>query len=141
NDRVIDLSYAAAYMLGFHNKGTAMVEIEAVLPGAPSNMPILADTAPAAAPAAAVTSPATSSAAGSLSAAAVTQPTLAAASTASGIGQYLQVGAFADLAAAQRLIAKLQTMTSRPVFIRSVDAENTTLHRVRIGPIPEVAEI
>src|SRR5690606_34345373 len=100
-----------------------------------------ADTAPAAAPAAAVTSAATSSAAGSLSAAPVTQPTLAAASTASGIGQYLQVGAFADLAAAQRLIAKLQTMTSRPVFIRSVDAENTTLHRVRIGPIPEVAEI
>jgi len=123
NDRVIDLSYAAAYMLGFHNKGTAMVEVEAVMPGgSPSNTPILATSAPAtpvAAPSA--------------------NTTLAAAASAA--GQYLQVGAFADLAAAQRLIDKLQTMTSRPVFIRSVDADNTTLHRVRIGPIPEVAEI
>jgi len=122
NDRVIDLSYAAAYMLGFHNKGTAMVEVEAVMPGGtPSNTPILATRAPA------------------TPVAAPSANTLAAAASAA--GQYLQVGAFADLAAAQRLIDKLQTMTSRPVFIRSVDADNTTLHRVRIGPIPEVAEI
>lgn len=122
NDRVIDLSYAAAYMLGFHNKGTAMVEVEAVMPGgSPANTPILANTTPAA------------------PVAAPSATTLASAAPAT--GQYLQVGAFADLAAAQRLIDKLRTMTSRPVFIRSVDADNTTLHRVRIGPIPEVAEI
>jgi len=32
-DRIIDLSYAAAYKLGYVNAGSARVEIEAVLPG------------------------------------------------------------------------------------------------------------
>jgi len=30
DDRIIDLSYAAAYKLGYHNKGTAKVQIEAI---------------------------------------------------------------------------------------------------------------
>lgn len=30
--RVVDLSYAAAYMLGYADKGTALVEIEAIIP-------------------------------------------------------------------------------------------------------------
>lgn len=137
NDRVVDLSYAAAYMLGFHDKGTAMVEIEAVIPGAnPVNSPVLATHTP--------TSPVAPSVAVQPSATTTGATTMAAttrAAPASATGQYLQVGAFADLATAQRLIDKLRTMTSRPVFIRSIDADNTTLHRVRIGPIPEVAEI
>jgi rare lipoprotein A len=33
-DRIIDLSYAAAHKLGFVNQGSAMVEVEAILPGA-----------------------------------------------------------------------------------------------------------
>jgi rare lipoprotein A len=32
-DRVIDLSYAAAYKLGFINNGSGPVEVEAILPG------------------------------------------------------------------------------------------------------------
>ena len=32
-DRIIDLSYAAAYKLGYVNAGSAKVEVEAVLPG------------------------------------------------------------------------------------------------------------
>ena len=32
-DRVIDLSYAAAYKLGYVNAGSAKVEVEAILPG------------------------------------------------------------------------------------------------------------
>jgi rare lipoprotein A len=32
-DRVIDLSYAAAYRLGYVNAGSARVEVEAVMPG------------------------------------------------------------------------------------------------------------
>src|SRR5690606_23359283 len=124
------LSYAAAYMLGFHEKGTAMVEVEAVMPG---EEPMLASAS--AAPATAV--------AASTSAAIARSSTAAAPAPAvpSGSGQYLQVGAFADLGAARRLSEKLRSMTSRPVFIRSVDANDTTLHRVRIGPIPEVTEI
>ena len=32
-DRIIDLSYAAAYKLGYVNAGSAKVEVEAILPG------------------------------------------------------------------------------------------------------------
>jgi rare lipoprotein A len=35
-NRVIDLSYAAAYKLGYIGAGSAQVEVEAVLPGQPS---------------------------------------------------------------------------------------------------------
>lgn len=33
NDRIIDLSYAAAWQLGFANQGTALVHIESIVPG------------------------------------------------------------------------------------------------------------
>lgn len=35
SSRIIDLSYAAAYRLGYQNGGSAKVEVEAVLPGGP----------------------------------------------------------------------------------------------------------
>ena len=46
--RVIDLSYAAAYKLGFVNEGSTMVEIEAIIPGdtSPPSAPIIAATEP-----------------------------------------------------------------------------------------------
>jgi rare lipoprotein A len=46
--RVIDLSYAAAYKLGFVNAGSAMVEVEAIVPGetSPSWAPVIAATEP-----------------------------------------------------------------------------------------------
>lgn len=102
SDRVIDLSYAAAYMLGFDNKGTAMVEVEAIVEGSAS----------------------------------------LSATSGGAQEQYLQVGAFSDLRAAEQLSAKLRDLTSRPVFIRSVEAgaANQPLHRVRVGPIPDAAE-
>ena len=34
SDRIIDLSYVAAYKLGYVGAGSARVEIEAVVPGA-----------------------------------------------------------------------------------------------------------
>ena len=114
SERIIDLSYAAAYMLGFDNKGTAMVEVEAIVP-------TLAATTESPRP----PSPA---------ALAPQQP---------GGGAILQVGAFSDLQAAQQLTMKLQKMTSRPVFIRSVEIgeERELIHRVRVGPIPSADEI
>ncbi len=46
--RVIDLSYAAAYKLGFVNKGSTMVEVEAIIPGYTSEpvAPIISATEP-----------------------------------------------------------------------------------------------
>ncbi|MDR1164226.1 MAG: septal ring lytic transglycosylase RlpA family protein [Candidatus Accumulibacter sp.] len=37
--RVIDLSYAAAYRLGYINAGSALVEVESLLPGSPAPTP------------------------------------------------------------------------------------------------------
>lgn len=113
DNRVIDMSYAAAYRLGFHNQGTALVHIEAIVPGRQDV--ILASSSGASGPATAV----------------------------SDSGRYLQVGAFADLGAAQRLSDRLRGMTTRPVFIRSVEAaaSRQSLHRVRVGPIADSGEI
>lgn len=113
SERIIDLSYAAAYMLGFDNKGTAMVEVEAIVP-------TLAATRESPPP---------------------PRPVLFAPQQAG--GAILQIGAFSDLQAAQQLSMKLQKMTSMPVFIRSVEIgeERELIHRVRVGPIPDVDEI
>lgn len=117
NDRIIDLSYAAAYKLGFSNQGTALVHIEAIVPS--QNVILAANTA---------TNPASP----------VTGSTAAAAGE-----RYLQAGAFSDLRAAQRLSDRLRDLTSRPVFIRSIQAADTRqqLHRVRVGPISDTNEI
>ncbi len=132
SDRVIDLSYAAAYMLGFDNKGTAMVEVEAIVPtlAGPTSRP--AGPAGGAVATAAVRTVA----------APVRAVIAEGNSNSTEQEQYLQVGAFADLHAAEQLSAKLRDLTSRPVFIRSVEsgAGNQVLHRVRVGPIPDAAE-
>jgi rare lipoprotein A len=108
DDRIIDLSYAAAYLLGFSDQGTARVHVEALIPslenqGYPSR-----------------------------------QPTLAG-----GGGQFLQVGAFSDRSTAERALQTVKSMTTRPVFIRSVETDNArhTLHRVRVGPIADPQEV
>jgi rare lipoprotein A len=49
-DRVIDLSYAAAYRLGFVDGGSAMVEVEAIIPGAPAVALAPSEPPPAATP-------------------------------------------------------------------------------------------
>ena len=117
NDRVIDLSYAAAYKLGFANQGTALVHIEAIVPS--QNVILAANTA---------SNPAT---------------TVTASVAAAAGDRYLQAGAFSDLRAAQRLSDRLRDLTSRPVFIRSIQAADTSqqLHRVRVGPISDPSEI
>ncbi|MEX0738507.1 MAG: septal ring lytic transglycosylase RlpA family protein [Pseudohongiella sp.] len=110
NDRIIDLSYAAAYKLGFSDQGTALVHVESIIPG--QQNVILAG------------SPAGSD------------------TVASTGGRYLQAGAFSDLRAAERLSGRLRELTSRPVFIRSVQARDSQqLHRVRVGPIVDAQEI
>jgi len=48
-ERIIDLSYAAAVRLGMHNDGTALVDVEVILPGSTPEAPLVAheDTPPA----------------------------------------------------------------------------------------------
>jgi len=46
-DRIIDLSYAAAYRLGYVNSGSTLVEVEAILPGEPTLQAVAKGKAPA----------------------------------------------------------------------------------------------
>lgn len=115
NERIIDLSYAAAYKLGFSDKGTALVHVESIVAG--QENVILAGNSASSAP-------------------------LTVASAAGG-SRYLQAGAFSDLNAAQRLSDRLRGLTGMPVIIRSVSGQNANqqLHRVRVGPISDSREI
>jgi rare lipoprotein A len=114
-DRLVDLSYAAAVKLGYAERGTTRVYLESIMPPA-FNGEISPRTA---------------------SAEPASLPPVGGESR-----RYLQVGAFSDLAAARRLSARLQEITSLPVFIQDVvSSSSQRLHRVRVGPIQSSEEI
>jgi rare lipoprotein A len=51
---------------------------------------------------------------------------------------YVQVGAFADAANADRLAARLRGLKLGPVRVIAGSANGRTLQRVQIGPLPDV---
>ena len=114
-DRIIDLSYAAALKLGYADRGTARVQLDAIV---------------------------VNSDIGSRQAAAAPRNDIVLPPVSSSDAQYLQVGAFSSLSSAQQLSDRLRDMTNRPVFIRTVPTQNSgVLHRVRIGPMQDAGEI
>ncbi|HJO10716.1 MAG TPA: septal ring lytic transglycosylase RlpA family protein [Gammaproteobacteria bacterium] len=116
-DRIIDLSYAAALKLGYADRGTARVQLEAVVPTG-SYRDVAA------------------------SARDIRFNNVGAATGGSRAEVYLQVGAFADLQAAHRISNRLRQLTDRRVFIQSSnEATGGTLHRVRVGPVNDPGEI
>ncbi len=119
-DRVIDLSYTAAYKLGIVQNGSGLVEVESIDP---------AQWSPTAAPAIAAT-PTTVTAA-------VEKPQSLAAP--SNEGYWLQLGAFSVQANAEQLLAKLKTelgALSESVRIQAVEG----LYRLRAGPYKSSGE-
>lgn len=111
-NRIIDLSYSAAARLDMLRNGTAMVDIRAIDTSTPS--PDMAAAAPAtAAPAQA----------------AAVAPAL-----------FVQAGAFSDPANAERLAQKLRGGSYGKVFVRDDQVAGRKMYRVRIGPVPDVAE-
>lgn len=113
-NRVIDLSYAAASRIGMLGKGTALVEVRAIDPRAPSTGPRTA-TSPRPGKPSAPSSP---------------------------VGQapriFLQAGAFADSANAEKLRIRLRNELSRNVRIAAADASFGRVHRVQVGPLASV---
>ena len=105
--RMMDLSFAAAYKLGFADSGIAAVEVESIVMAPP------APPAPAAAVAAAAGIPV----------------------TAESAGIYLQLGAFSSHANAESFrdnIRKQLSWLDRPIQID----EGGKLFRLRLGPYP-----
>jgi rare lipoprotein A len=111
-NRIIDLSYTAAAKLDMLRNGTAMVEVRTVD--------------------ASTTAPATAPPAGQAPAA----PQAPAATSA----LFVQAGAFSDPANADRLVQKLRGGGYGTVFVRDDQIAGRRMYRVRIGPIPDVAD-
>ena len=115
DNRIIDLSYAAALKLGYADIGTARVQLDAIITEElSSGLEFRGNIEPRALP------------------------------SVSRIfkNQYLQIAALSNQASAVRLLAKLEKMMDRPVFINPIkDSTGKTLYRVRIGPVDDLAEL
>jgi rare lipoprotein A len=156
-NRIIDLSYTAAAKLDMLRNGTALVEVRALDPSTP--LPVLtasasppvptpgAQAAGGSAPVAAAqlpaggSAPAVATAPAGVALAAVAPTTVApVASPPTGAPLFVQAGAFSDPANAQRLADKLRGGSYGKVFVRDDQIAGRRMYRVRIGPVPDVAE-
>ena len=153
-NRIIDLSYTAASRLDMLRNGTAMVEVRALDfpattpdPGAPllSAAPASPSSgqagvaASAGAASAGTASPGTASAATATSGAGTVEPGSAPTSAVRTV-LFVQAGAFADPANAERLAAKLRGGGYGKIFVRDDLIAGRKMFRVRIGPVPDVPE-
>ena len=154
-NRIIDLSYTAALKLDMLRNGTAMVEVRSLEPvaeGAPLTAALAAPSAaPSAAPHAAplVATPITAAEAPPQAAAPAdaVQPPAAASDSSGGVSTvsvpralFIQAGAFSDPKNAERLMEKLRGGGYGTVFVRDNEIAGRRMYRVRIGPVPDVAE-
>ncbi len=127
-NRIIDLSYTAAAKLDMLRNGTAMVEVRSLEPVSAST-PLIAQTiAPSSAPAAAPAASAAPPPAPDVSTVAVPR------------ALYIQAGAFSDPKNAERLVERLRGGGYGKVFVRDNEIAGRRMFRVRIGPVPSVAE-
>jgi rare lipoprotein A len=137
-NRIIDLSYTAASKLDMLRNGTAMVEVRSIGPasgGAPLTAPLTATPLSAAAEA-----PPPGSAESAL-------PPAASPDSSAGISTvpvpralFIQAGAFSDPKNAERLVEKLRGGGYGKLFVRDNEIAGRRMYRVRIGPVPNVAE-
>jgi rare lipoprotein A len=160
-NRIIDLSYTAAAKLDMLRNGTAMVEVRSLEPVS-ANTPLVAqgttpnatpNASPTAAPTAAplIASPITAAAEAPSPAPAASAdsapPTASADLSSGGISTvpvpralFIQAGAFSDPMNAERLLEKLRGGGYGHVFVRDNEIQGRRMYRVRIGPVPDVAE-
>jgi rare lipoprotein A len=118
HDRVIDLSYTAAWKLGIVDNGSGTVLVESVLPGGAPTAPavIAAAEAPSAAPAPSVL------------------PDIEERS-----GHYLQLGAFGSRDNADALKARL-ARTLGELGAKLLVRSSGNLHRLQLGPWADAGE-
>jgi rare lipoprotein A len=148
-NRIIDLSYTAAAKLDMLRNGTAMVEVRSLEPSsestpltAPTVAPLSTSPITAAAEARPPISPAPISPAPSTSPPpeAVSDAGSAASTVPVPRALFIQAGAFSDPQNAARLTQKLRGGGYGNVFVRDNQIAGRRMYRVRIGPVPSVAE-
>ena len=125
HNRIIDLSYAAALKLDMVRDGTSLVEVTAISFDKPKgDRPVSTSTRTL------------------ISTPAIATPAVTAAAETTHPGApriFVQVGAFGDEANAARRLAVLSQSGVAAGFIHEDKTANTTLFRVRIGPVSDVA--
>ena len=128
-NRIIDLSYTAAYKLGMIGTGTAPVEIRVLQPGDASSGRVTAATpvAPPSAPTPAAT-PAPSPAQ------AVDTPSLGISS------RFLQTGSFGSRPNAEAMTRRLAQSGIRNAVIREARIGERVVYRVQVGPLDNAVE-
>ncbi|HSM98111.1 MAG TPA: septal ring lytic transglycosylase RlpA family protein, partial [Gallionella sp.] len=148
NDRVIDLSYTAAYKLGIISDGSAEVEVVSLNPDVSINtiaansvqsQPLeSAPVAPVAAPDAAsfAAAPAVIAAPAAAAVAAPASPPLAS----KGNAVYLQLGAFSSQAGAEAYRDKMSKLLGGTGKQLMVTTNKDGLLRVNIGPYANLGE-
>ena len=149
DDRLIDLSYAAATRLDMVRNGTARVEVRAV--ATPYDAPVVAaappvqvaavppTSAPPAATGRRVIVPTAPGAPPPMAASVLGLPSVSAAPSLQS-RMFVQAGAFAERDNAVRLAARLTADGFGNTFIVSDGRRGHALHRVRLGPIQDSAE-
>lgn len=127
DDRLIDLSYAAAARLDMLAHGTARVEVEAIDPRTWSTGRILASSA-SSTPAPVATVKATPLPAST--------PAPATSSHPAGAGRFLQVGAYSNADAAASVRDELARVAQgAAVSVKAIERQGAQLYRVLIGPL------
>ena len=111
DNRIVDLSLSAAKRLGIVAKGTGYVEIRAIDPSQPPAAPTVHKVVD-----------------------------VARAEPTNSVKLFLQVGAFAIRANADRLMAQLGAIAGRLVSVSSAVSGGRTVYRVRLGPLSNVAQ-
>ena len=134
DNRLIDLSYAAAVKIGVWPKGTGLVEVRAIDPAHPDAQLPPAQTARTGS----IASPRKAEPARFSP-----RPASPVASTASSVGSanapriYLQLGSFGERSNAERAAASATRAGLEHVDIQSIAVAGHTLHRVRVGPLAD----
>src|SRR5690554_4806357 len=123
DDRLIDLSYAAAKKLGYKSKGTARVEVAAITVREDGSMTL----------------------AGKPFKPGVGAPVVAAApvtgqSAGENSGLFVQLGSFSQRDPAEALLAKARGVIETPMRVREVTTGSGRFHRAQIGPFNDESE-
>jgi rare lipoprotein A len=123
DDRLIDLSYAAAKKLGYKSKGTARVEVAAITVREDGSMTL----------------------AGKPFKPGVGAPAVAAApvpgqSAGGSSGLFVQLGSFSQRDPAEALLAKARGVIETPMRVREVTTGSGRFHRAQIGPFSDESE-
>jgi rare lipoprotein A len=114
DNRLIDLSYTAAWKLGIIGEGTGLVEVAAIDPNAPKNVPEPEVAEPE------------------------TGEKVAPPAKRSLPELFLQVGAFGNESNAGRLKQRLEKQLQVDVLIQESTAQAAPVYRVQVGPIASV---